>query len=80
MVQTDGYQEVSREEYERKTRDWELKFCFLPYKCLETNKLLWLQYAYRGRKYRRYDTDIVLLTDKWMCKEEFIVLRLMDKV
>lgn len=76
----EGYQEVSREEYERKTRDWDLKFCFLPRRCLETGKFLWLQYAYRGRKYRRYDTDFVLLTDKWMSKEEFIVLRLMDKI
>ena len=74
------YKLVSMKEYERKTRDWEYKFCFLPYKCLETGKLLWLQYAYRGRKYRRYDIEHVLLTDKWMCKEEFIILRLMDKV
>jgi hypothetical protein len=74
------YQEVSRQEYERKTRDWELRFCFLPHKCLETNKFLWLQYAYRGRKWRRFDTEFVLLTDKWMCKEEFVILRLMDKV
>lgn len=74
------YEEVSREEYERKTRDWEYSFCLLPHKCLETGKLLWLQYAYRGRKIRRYDTQHVLLTDKWMCKQEFIVLRLMDKV
>ena len=80
MVQTDGYEEVSPEEYERKTRDWEYKFCFFPYKCLETGKLLWLRNAYRGRKYRRYDTDIVLLTDKWMSKEEFIKLRLLEKV
>lgn len=74
------YQEVSIEEYERKTRDWEYKFCFFPYKCLETGKWLWLKNAYRGRKYRRYDTDLVLLTDKWMCREEFVKLRLLDKV
>lgn len=74
------YSLISHAEWERKTRDWELKFCFLPRKCLETGKFLWLKYAYRGRKYRRYDTDLVLLTDKWMSKEEFIVLRLMDKV
>ena len=74
------YQEISREEYERKTRDWAYKFCFFPYRCLESGKLLWLRYAYRGRKWRRYDTDFVMLTDKWMCKEEFIKLRLMDKV
>lgn len=76
----DTYTEISMQEYERKTRDWELKFCFLPYRCLETANLVWLQYAYRGRKWRRYDTDFVMLTDKWMCKEEFIKLRLMDKV
>lgn len=79
-VFTQGYQEITQQEYERKTRDWELKFCFLPRKCLETGKFMWLRYAYRGRKYRRYDTDLVLLTDKWMCSEEFIVLRLMDKI
>ena len=80
MSEYHGFSEVSEQEYERKTRDWELKFCFLPLSCLETGNFLWLRYAYRGRKYRRYDTDLVLLTDKWMCKEEFIVLRLMDKV
>jgi len=70
---------VPMQEYERKSRTWQLSFCLLPHKCLETNKLLWLQYAYRGHKPKRYDTQIID-NYKWMCKEEFIVLRLMDKV
>ena len=74
------YEVVSMKEHERKTRDWAYKFCLLPHTCLETGKLLWLEYAYRGRKYQRYDTQHVLLTDKWMCKEEFIILRLMNKL
>ena len=74
------YELVSMQEYERKTRNWELKFCFFPRKCLETDKLLWLQYAYRGRRWRRFDTEFVLLTDKWMCKEEFVKFRLLDNI
>lgn len=80
MAEYHGYSEVSEQEYERNTRDWDLKFCLLPHRCIETDKILWLQYAYRGRKWRRFDTDFVLLTDRWMCKEEFVVLRLMDKI
>lgn len=76
----EGYREVSREEYERKTRDWELNFCLFPHRCLETGKWMWLQYAYRGRKFQRYDIQLVQLTDRWMCSEEFVKLRLMDKV
>lgn len=74
------YQEVSREEWERKTRDWEYKFCIFPHKCMETGKWLWLKGAYRGRKWRRYDLQIVQLTDKWMCREEFVKLRLLEQV
>lgn len=75
-----GYRELSLQEYERKTRTWELKFCFLPRKCFETDKLLWLQYAYRGYKTRRIEDNVFLNNYKWMCKEEFVILRLMDKV
>lgn len=73
------YQEVSMEEYERKTRTWELKFCWLPYRCMETMQFMWLKHAYRGRRTRRYDAQFVTY-DKWMCKEEFVKLRLLDKV
>ena len=27
---------------------WSRKFCLLPRKCALSNKLIWLQYAYRG--------------------------------
>jgi len=27
---------------------WELKFSWLPHKCALSNKLIWLEYAYRG--------------------------------
>jgi hypothetical protein len=74
-----GYEEVTMAEYERKTRTWELKFCWLPHRCMETMKVLWLKKAYCGYKTRRYDMDFVH-SDKWMCKEEFVVLRLMDKI
>jgi hypothetical protein len=73
------FQEISREEYERKTRTWEYKFCWLPEYCMETMKFLWLRKAYRGRKTRRYDWQLVP-DNKWMCKEEFVKLRLLDKV
>jgi len=70
---------TSLHEYERSSRTWQLSFCFLPHKCMETNKRLWLEYAYRGYKTKRYDFQFID-TYKWMSKEEFIVLRLMDKV
>ena len=73
------YELITEQEYERKTRTWSYKFCWLPQKCMETNKLLWLTGAYRGYKTRRYDMDMVD-SYKWMCREEFLILRLMDKV
>jgi hypothetical protein len=73
------YREISINEYERKTRVWHYAFCYLPHKCLETSKWMWLTGAYRGWKNRRYDTQI--FTDYlWMSKEEFVKLRLLDKV
>jgi hypothetical protein len=73
------YQEVSREEYERKTRGWSYRFSLLPRRCMETGKLLWMKRAYRGRKIRRYDMDL-FFHDKWMCREEFVKLRLLEKI
>lgn len=73
------YQEVSLEEHERKTRTWEYRFCFLPHKCIESGKWVWLTGAYRGHKTRRYDWQLVI-NFKWMCKEEFIKLRLLGLV
>jgi hypothetical protein len=78
IIQTE-YELTSIHEYERKTRTWDYKFCFLPHRCFETGKLLWLEYAYRGYKTRRYDAQIID-NYMWMCSEEFIILRLMDKV
>jgi len=79
MVETDGYQEISRQEYERKTRNWEYKFCFIPHQCLETGKWLWLKNAYRGEKRRRH--DMAIFTEyKWMAKDQFIKLRLLELV
>jgi hypothetical protein len=73
------YREITIQEWDRKNRTWELKFCLLPHKCNETGKLLWLDYAYRGTRIHRYDWEFT--TDhKWMSKEEFVVLRLMDKI
>ena len=73
------YQEVSRQEYERKTRTWEYKFCLLPHKCLETEKWMWLKGAYRGHKTKRYDWQVID-TYEWMCKEEFVKLRLLEQL
>lgn len=73
------YELVSIKEWERKNRTWQYSFCFLPHKCMETNKWIWLTGAYRGYKTRRYDWQFVT-NYKWMCKEEFVILRLMDKV
>ena len=73
------YEEISINEYERKTRIWKYKVCILPVKCMETGKWLWLTGAYRGWKNRRYDTQVVT-SYLWMCKEEFVKLRLLDKV
>lgn len=73
------YEEVSREEWERKTRAWSYRFSFIPRRCMETGKLLWLKHAYRGRKIRIYDMD-AFIYDKWMCREEFVKLRLMGEI
>jgi len=75
-----GYDFVSMEEYDRSTRDWVYMLCILPHKCIESNKWMWLTKAYRGRRFKRFDTQIVQLTDKWMSKEEFIKLRLLEKI
>jgi hypothetical protein len=79
MIDVPEYQEIDLNEYERKTRAWELKFCWLPQRCIETMQVMWLQFAYRGYKARRYDTQIID-SYKWMCKEEFIILRLKGEV
>lgn len=28
--------------------DWTMKFCWLPRRCVLSNKLMWLKYAYKG--------------------------------
>jgi len=67
---------VSLDEYERMSRRWELKFSWLPQRCMNTNKSLWLIFAYRGRsKFHHLDQK-----DMWMCKEEFIIERLMNRI
>jgi hypothetical protein len=73
------YRELSLEEYERKTRTWEYKFCWFPERCVETMQIMWLTKAYRGYKTRRYDN--LFFTDyKWMCREEFVKLRLLEQI
>ena len=67
---------ISIDDYERLSRDWDYKFSWLPKRCMQTNKSIWLMYAYRGRsKYHHLDQ-----ADMWMCSGEFIILRLMDKI
>lgn len=73
------YQEISREEYERKTRTWTLEFCWFPKICISTNRRMWLEYAYCGRKTQRYDNDFVE-SCSWMDKNEFLIERIMGKV
>jgi hypothetical protein len=79
-VFTSEYRELSLQEYERKTRTWEYKVCILPIKCIETGKWMWLKGAYRGYKTRRIEDNVFLNNYKWMCKEEFVKLRLMGEV
>jgi len=62
-------QAVSLDEYERMSRIWEYKFCWSPNRCMNTNKLLWLSYAYRGRSKHHHQFE---QADMWMCKEEYI--------
>lgn len=33
-----------------KLADWKLHFCIIPRSCVITNKILWLTYAYKGRR------------------------------
>ena len=68
---------ISIDDYERLSRDWDYKFSWLPKRCMQTNKSIWLTYAYRGRSkhHHLFEQD-----DMWLCSEEFIILRLMDKV
>ena len=66
MVETDGYQEISRQEYERKTRNWEYKFCFIPHQCLETGKWLWLKMHIVVRKGVDMIWLFLLSTSGWL--------------
>jgi hypothetical protein len=75
----DTYSVISRQEWERKTRKWEYAFCVLPHRCIESGRIIWLKGAYRGHKIRRYDMQ-VFDTYAWMSSEEFIKLRLTEKL
>ena len=59
-----------------KNAEVKLKFCFLPKKCFNTDKLLWFKYAYRTRNTYRVENDILLHDDRWYSTNEFIIMRL----
>ena len=56
--------------------NWELKFAFLPKRCVLTKKLIWLKYAYRGTAiWRSGDYDFVQEIN-WHDKDEHIMWEL----
>lgn len=52
-----------------------LKWVLWPRRCYETNRLLWLEYAYRSRCHFR-SGDIFTTEDRWFDRNEFLILML----
>jgi hypothetical protein len=59
-----------------KNAEIKLKFCFLPKRCYDTNKLLWFKYAYRTRNTWRVEDTLLIHDDRWYTKNEFVMMRL----
>ena len=54
----------------------ELKLCLWPRRCYQTNRLLWLEYAYRTRRYYMSADIDSIHEDRWYSKHEFLILRI----
>jgi hypothetical protein len=54
----------------------ELKWVLWPRRCYESNRLLWLELAYRSRRYFRLGDMDLITKDRWFSKNELIVLKL----
>jgi hypothetical protein len=50
----------------------ELKFSYLPRKCVESKKIIWLSKAYRYRRIITGPGDPII-EDRWVSKEEAIL-------
>ena len=54
----------------------ELKLCLWPRRCDVSNKVLWLRFAYRTRRYFRSGDIDFITEDRWYNKDEFLILKL----
>lgn len=54
----------------------ELKWVLWPRRCYESNRLLWLELAYRSRNhFRSGDTDFIT-EDRWFGRHEFLIVKI----
>ena len=54
---------------------WELKFCWIPKRCLVSNKRIWLEFAYRGRAAYAGPGDVAF-EDQWHNTTEHLIWQL----
>lgn len=54
----------------------ELKWVLWPRRCYETKRLLWLEQAYRSRRYFRYADDYYSTEDRWFSKNEMLIIKI----
>lgn len=53
----------------------ELKWVLWPRRCYDSNRLLWLEYAYRSRRHFR-SGDIFITEDRWFGRHEFLIMKI----
>ena len=54
----------------------ELKFCLWPRRCYATNRLMWLESAYRSRRHFRFSDTDMITEDRWFDRNEFVMIML----
>ena len=54
----------------------ELKFCLWPRRCYATNRLMWLEFAYRSRRHFRAGDIDMITEDRWFDQNEFVIIML----
>lgn len=59
----------------RRCVGWELSFAWLPHRCYITNRLIWLEYAYRGMSILTGPGDDIV-EYRWHDKMEHLIFKL----
>ena len=55
--------------------NWQLKFALLPRRCMFSDKIIWLELAYRGVGIWTGPGDSIIET-RWATKDEYLIWRL----